>query len=79
MASSIESFSRNEVLTKQLQHDTQSSTSKAGSSVLHRSLHEQPLSVAHAEGIYIHLKDGRRILDATGGAAVACLGHQNKR
>ena len=47
------------------------------SGVLHRSLHEAPLAVSHGAGSYLYLKDGRRILDATCGAAVSCLGHQN--
>lgn len=49
------------------------------SRVLHRSVLEQPPSVSFAEGNYIHLTTGQKILDATGGAAVACLGHGNKR
>lgn len=49
------------------------------SSVLHRSLHRQPLQVAYAAGNYITLANGHAILDATGGAAVACLGHGNER
>jgi adenosylmethionine-8-amino-7-oxononanoate aminotransferase len=31
------------------------------------------------EGIRLHLADGRKIIDASGGAAVACLGHGNRR
>jgi adenosylmethionine-8-amino-7-oxononanoate aminotransferase len=31
--------------------------------------------VTEARGNYLHLADGRKILDACGGAAVACLGH----
>ncbi|KAI0180889.1 aminotransferase, class III [Hypoxylon sp. FL1284] len=31
--------------------------------------------VAGGQGNYLHLADGREILDACGGAAVACLGH----
>jgi adenosylmethionine-8-amino-7-oxononanoate aminotransferase len=45
--------------------------------VLHRSLHENPVQVVSASGVYLHLSNGRRILDATAGAAVACLGHGN--
>lgn len=45
------------------------------SGVLHRSLHEPPLPVSHGSGIWLYLQDGRRILDATCGAAVSCLGH----
>ena len=49
------------------------------SSVLHRSLHEDPLHVVKAQGNYLHLTNGQKVFDATGGAAVSCLGHGNKR
>lgn len=32
-----------------------------------------------ASGNYLHLADGGKLLDATGGAAVSCLGHGNQR
>ena len=45
------------------------------SHVLHRSL-VQPLPRAvRAEGVYIYDSDGKAYLDASGGAAVSCLGH----
>jgi adenosylmethionine-8-amino-7-oxononanoate aminotransferase len=46
--------------------------------VLHRSGAIPPIAV-RGEGIYLHTADGRRIIDASGGAAVACLGHGNRR
>ncbi len=37
----------------------------------------RPLPLATlTEGHYIHLEDGRKVLDACGGAAVACIGHR---
>ncbi|KAH8699172.1 aminotransferase, class III [Talaromyces proteolyticus] len=45
------------------------------SAVLHRHLHRVPYLASSGKGSYITLEDGRRILDATGGAAVSCLGH----
>jgi adenosylmethionine-8-amino-7-oxononanoate aminotransferase len=48
------------------------------SAVLHRQLHQAPTIALSGEGSYITLEDGRRILDATGGAAVSCLGHSNE-
>uniref|UniRef100_A0A093V9B1 Putative aminotransferase n=1 Tax=Talaromyces marneffei PM1 TaxID=1077442 RepID=A0A093V9B1_TALMA len=45
--------------------------------VLHRQLHQAPATALSGEGSYITVEDGRRILDATGGAAVSCLGHSN--
>ena len=49
------------------------------SSVLHRSLHHDPLKVVSASGLYLTLSNGQKILDATGGAAVSCLGHGHER
>jgi len=46
--------------------------------VLHRSGAIPPIAVS-GEGIYLHTADGRRVIDASGGAAVACLGHGNRR
>ncbi len=49
------------------------------SAVLHRSLHHAPLRVVGGSGHYLELSNGQKILDATTGAAVACLGHGNER
>lgn len=49
------------------------------SRVLHRSLHETPLKAIGGEGVYLFAEDGRRVIDASGGAAVSCLGHQHPR
>ncbi len=49
------------------------------SRILHRSLHETPHLAVGGEGMHIIMADGRRVLDGSGGAAVACLGHGNKR
>ena len=54
-------------------------TSKSNSGVLHRSLHHDPLRVVSAKGNYLHLSNGQKIFDATGGAAVACIGHGDER
>ncbi|MCJ1277100.1 hypothetical protein MMC21_004909 [Puttea exsequens] len=45
--------------------------------LLHRSLATPPEIITHASGIYLYLADGRRLIDACGGAAVTCLGHAN--
>lgn len=42
-------------------------------SILHRTPWCPPVAVA-AEGIYYDLEDGRRVIDAVGGAAVTCIG-----
>lgn len=49
----------------------------AESHLLHRSLGAQPAMVEYGSGIYLHLADGRTILDACGGAAVSIIGHGN--
>lgn len=49
------------------------------SAVLHRDLHVEPHHIIEASGIYLTLSSGKKIIDATGGAAVSCLGHGNKR
>jgi adenosylmethionine-8-amino-7-oxononanoate aminotransferase len=48
------------------------------SRVLHRSGAIPPIAVS-GEGIYLHTADGRSIIDASGGAAVAAIGHGNRR
>src|SRR6478672_5160303 len=53
-------------------------TDNTGSRVLHRSGAVPPTAVG-GEGIYLHLADGAKIIDGSGGAAVACLGHGNRR
>jgi len=51
----------------------------ATSRVLHRSLRETPPIAIGGEGIWLIREDGRKVLDASGGAAVSCLGHQHPR
>lgn len=45
--------------------------------LLHRSLIDRPLKVERASGSHLELENGRRILDACGGAAVSIIGHGN--
>ncbi|KAI6113129.1 hypothetical protein F5141DRAFT_1188308 [Pisolithus sp. B1] len=42
-------------------------------SILHRTPWQPPVAVA-AEGLYIDLEDGQRLIDGVGGAAVTCVG-----
>ncbi|KAL6871680.1 adenosylmethionine-8-amino-7-oxononanoate aminotransferase-like protein [Trichoderma longibrachiatum] len=51
----------------------------AYSAVLHRDLKLSPSRVVSSHGLYIQFDNGRRILDATGGAAVSCIGHGDER
>ncbi|GBD42689.1 putative aminotransferase [bacterium HR40] len=47
------------------------------SRVLHRDLHRELPVVVGGEGCWLFDRDGRRYLDACGGAAVSCLGHRH--
>lgn len=47
------------------------------SAVLHRSTRFIPKKAIGGQGAWIHLEDGTRFLDSTGGAAVSCVGHGN--
>ena len=49
------------------------------SRVLHRSLHIDPPLAVRGRGIHLYGQDGREIIDGSGGAAVACLGHGHAR
>jgi len=42
--------------------------------ILHRTPWQPPVAVS-GQGIYITLEDGREVVDAVGGAAVACIGN----
>lgn len=62
-----------------LVHDSKDDATASGSSLLHRNIHAPPRYVTSTLGSFITLDNGQVILDATGGAAVACLGHGHKR
>ena len=48
-------------------------------SVLYTKLDTTPPSIVNSSGHYLYTSDGRSIFDASGGAAVACLGHNDPR
>jgi adenosylmethionine-8-amino-7-oxononanoate aminotransferase len=47
--------------------------------LLHRSLRAVPPRAVSASGLIVRTEDGREIIDASGGAAVSCLGHGHPR
>lgn len=47
--------------------------------VLHRDLHKDPYEVVEASGIHLKLASGLKVIDASGGAAVSCIGHGDAR
>lgn len=57
----------------------ETNSSSQASSILHASLRSTPPKIVSANGNYLYTESGYSILDATGGAAVACLGHNHPR
>ena len=55
------------------------STSAALKSHLAQVFAQYPIEVAHGEGVWLHTRDGRKILDFYGGHAVAGLGYGHPR
>ena len=49
------------------------------SAVLHRNLRSTPQLALKGDGVHLVDAEGRRYLDASGGAAVSCLGHGHPR
>ncbi|MBX9699045.1 MAG: aspartate aminotransferase family protein [Acetobacteraceae bacterium] len=49
------------------------------SHLVHRSLRVEPPVAVSGDGIWLTGKDGHRVIDGSGGAAVACLGHAHPR
>ena len=49
------------------------------SHVFHRNARVQPPTAARGDGAYLVDAAGKRYLDASGGAAVSCLGHSHPR
>jgi len=47
--------------------------------ILHRSLNAQYPTAKSAKGCYIKDSQGKQYIDASGGAAVSCLGHGHER
>lgn len=47
------------------------------SKILHSNIRNPGPQVVSAQGIYLTLENGRKILDATGGPGVVCIGHGN--
>ncbi len=43
-------------------------------SILHRTPWQPPTAVS-GQGIYVELEDGKKVIDAVGGAAVSCIGN----
>lgn len=48
------------------------------SRIIQRTLHSDADVAVRGEGIRLHLASGKTVIDGSGGAAVACLGHGNQ-
>ena len=49
------------------------------SRILQRDLSHVPDTAVGGDGIWLHLASGKKIIDGSGGAAVACIGHGERR
>jgi adenosylmethionine-8-amino-7-oxononanoate aminotransferase len=47
--------------------------------IMHRNFRATPPTAVSGEGVWLVTDSGHRVLDASGGAAVSCLGHQHPR
>jgi acetylornithine/N-succinyldiaminopimelate aminotransferase len=54
-------------------------TAQAAASHLAQVFAQYPIEVAHGDGVWLHARDGRKILDFYGGHAVAGLGYGHPR
>ncbi len=52
---------------------------QSGTHILHRQIHDDLPVAVKGDGPYIIDSEGKRYLDASGGAAVSCLGHSHPR
>ena len=59
--------------------DHQAQPASSVSSILHAKLERKPATVTASKGNYLYTSDGAEIFDATCGAAVACIGHNDPR
>lgn len=51
----------------------------SASSILHAKVDQKPATITGSKGSYLYTADGNEIFDATCGAAVACIGHNDPR
>ena len=49
------------------------------SRILHRSLRKEPMLAVSGKGLLVRGTEGTPVIDASGGAAVACIGHGDER
>ena len=62
------------LLTTERPESLTAQAARKPTSILHRTPWRPPIAQS-AEGSYVTLENGQRLLDAVGGAAVACIGN----
>ena len=67
------------VIDKYMKMSITSDPGPVASSVLYASLSANPPRIVKAKGNYLYTEDGNAIFDASGGAAVSCIGHGHPR
>ncbi|EXJ96363.1 hypothetical protein A1O1_01489 [Capronia coronata CBS 617.96] len=75
----IPALSKIKVTTDEVDLGQDNAGDSQSSAVLLPQLHTKIPNVVNSKGNYLYTDDGLEILDATGGAAVACIGHNNPR
>lgn len=58
-------------------HSVEGGKNPYAGSVIHRHFNVNLPCVSHGDGVYLVDTEGRRYIDASGGAAVSCLGHND--
>ena len=76
---SVSIFNDGNVVQKPVDPSEESPQAHNYQAMLPRSLHREPGLISSAKGCYLHTTDGRTILDASAGAAVASIGHGDPR
>jgi adenosylmethionine-8-amino-7-oxononanoate aminotransferase len=60
-------------------HTNRSYARAPSSYLLNRNVKVEPLRVVGMDGKWIYLADGRKVIDASGGAGVMCIGAKEER
>lgn len=64
---------------KEAQHSSNGANGILGTSaLLYRQIRQPNIKIVDSHGVWLFTEDGRRILDASSGAAVSCIGHNCK-
>lgn len=73
----MKTFTKNKVTEGYKDHSIDGGSNPYAGSVIHRHFKVNLPCVSHGEGVYLFDTEGRKYIDASGGAAVSCLGHSD--